>query len=217
MNRAIFPVVFIVLLSFPAYAKADDNLPTPLVLPPGLVQVLPLEKSTSYFGDSLRAVHCPDEADNPYGTCGNLLFGGLAMTNNHVSGKIQIKFYPPVNNIAHFEVTHPGGLPGDDGYLTAPQSYRLPVKNNLVFDDDQAVNSGDLNLLTGEVTNLAYNVHFYNTALLALSKANPKLEAPIIRFPGTYGSAWAKFEQRQDGLLDYTFYGTTPVCFPVRR
>ncbi len=224
MNRTISLPILIVLVSLPALAQ--DPLPVPLKLPPGLIQVLPLEKSTSYFGDALRAVHCPDDADNPYGTCGNLLFGGLVMTNSHVNGKIQIKFYPPVNNIAHFEITHPGGLSGDDSYLTAPQSYRLPVKSNLVFDDDQSISSGDLNLITGEVSNLSVSVHFFNTALLALGIANPKLEAPVIRFPGTYGSAWAEFEQRKDGLLDFTFYGTTflplgnsikgdPVRFPL--
>ena len=209
MNRAISFSLFLALLSLPASALADDPLPTPLKLPPGLIQNLPVEKSTSYFGDALRAVHCPDDADNPYGTCGNLLFGGLVMTKSHISGKVQIKFYPPVNNIAHFEVTHPGGLPGDDGYQTAPQSYKLPVKNNLAFDDDGGVNQGDLNLITGDVTNLSYRLHFYNSALLALANANPKLEAPVFKFPGIRGTAWAKFEQRPDGLLDYTFYGTT--------
>ena len=210
MNRAIYPILFIVLLSLPASVRAQlDPLPVPLKLPPGLVQNLPLEKSTSYFGDALRAVHCPDDKDNPFGTCGNLLFGGLAMVNSHLSGKIQIEFFPPVNNIAHFEVMHPGGLAGDDSFLTAPNAYRLPAKGNLVYDDYNVIGSGDLNLVNGEVTNFKYAIHFANTALLALVNANPKLEAPLLKFPGSRGSAWAKFEQRSDGLLDFTFYGTT--------
>ena len=28
-------------------------------------------------------------------------------------------------------------------------------------------------------------------------------------FPGQYGSTWAKFEQRADGKLDFSFSGTT--------
>jgi hypothetical protein len=183
----------------------------PLQLPPGLVQELPVNSARSYFGDALRAVDCPADEDNPFGTCGNLLFGGLAMTDANVSGLIRIKFYPPARNIAHFEISHPRGLGGEKGVLSAPQFFRMPVEANLVRDpfDAQIVSEGDLNLLTGEVTNLEYRVLFINTALLALGGVNPKLEAPVIKFPGIYGSSWAKFEQRPDGLLDFTFFGST--------
>jgi hypothetical protein len=76
------------------------------------------------------------------------------------------------------------------------------------------------------VSNLKYAGRFFNTALLALVRVNPKLPDVPIEFPGLYGSAWATFEQRDDGLLDFTFYGTTflplggaiegdPVRFPL--
>jgi hypothetical protein len=187
-----------------------ESLQEPLRLPPGLEQTLPINREGSYFGDALRAVHCPDDDDNPFGTCGNLLFGGLALTDAHLTGNIHIKFYPPVRNISRFEVTHPGGLGGENSVLSAPQFFRMPVEFNLVRDPQGVVVSeGDLNLETGEVTNLEYRLLFINTALFALSGVNPKLEAPTIRFPGIYGSAWARFEQREDGLLDYTFVGTS--------
>jgi hypothetical protein len=189
---------------------SEGELPVPLQLPPGLEQTLPVNADASYFGDALRAVDCPDDADNPYGTCGNLLFGGLAMTDAHISGSVHIKFYEPVKDIAHFEVTHPRGLSGDDSVLAAPQFYRFPVEFELVSDSqDQIVSEGDLNLKTGEVTNLEYRVLFVNTAIYALGQVNPKLEAPVIKFPGVYGSSWAKFSQRDDGLLDFTFYGSS--------
>ena len=207
MNRTNVPAIVTLLLLFPCSSGAAD-LPVPLELPPGLEQTLPLNKPASYFGDALRAVHCPDDRDNPYGTCGNLLYGGLVMTMSHLSGSVNIKFFPPVNDIAHFEVRHPGGLSGDDSVLSGPQNYRVPTKNGLVYDLAEQLSSGDLNLRTGEVTNLEYRVNFLNTAIFMLGKANPKLEAPVIRFPGTYGSAWAKFEQRPDGRLDFTFYGS---------
>ncbi len=189
---------------------AQEPPETPLQLPPGLEETLSINAEQSFFGDALRAVDCPADADNPYGTCGNLLFGGLAMTNAHIQGSLHIKFYEPVKNVAHFEVTHPGGLKGDNGTLAAPQFFRLPVEFNLVKDtQDTIVSEGDLNLETGEVTNLEYRVLFINTAIYALGQVNPKLEAPVIKFPGIYGSSWARFEQRPDGLLDFTFYGSS--------
>src|SRR4029078_12744953 len=44
---------------------------------------------------------------------------------------------------------------------------------------------------------------------IALGIVNPRLKAPAFGFPGVYGTAEAVFEQRPDGLLDFTFYGTT--------
>ena len=54
-----------------------EELPVKLELPPGLEQVLPLNKTGSFFGDVLHAVDCADDKDLPFGTCGNQLFGGL--------------------------------------------------------------------------------------------------------------------------------------------
>ena len=196
-----------------------------LELPPGLEQTLPLSKAASYFGDSIRAAHCRQENEQVFGSGREQLFGGLAMSDSHLSGDIQIRFTEPQDDVTHFEVRH-GRLAGEPGLLAAPQFFRLPSLRNEVRDDATLVSSGDLNLASGEVTNLKYAVGFFNTALLALMRVNPKLPVAAIEFPGLYGSAAAKFEPRADGLLDFTFYGTTflplggalegdPVRFPL--
>ena len=203
-----------------------------LQLPPGLEQVLPLSKAASYFGDSIRAVNCHDPREMQFGSCRGQLFGGFAMVDSHLSGSVRISFTEPVGDVTHFEATHGEGLVGDDGTLAAPQFFKLPTLQNRVQDVPGLVSSGDLNLETGEVSNLTYYVSFSNTALLALSRVNPNLPAQPIVFsslpstPTRYGSAWAAFEQRPDGLLDYSFYGSAflplggdlggdPVKFPL--
>jgi hypothetical protein len=204
----------------------------PLQLPPGLEQLLPVSKAASYFGDSIRAVNCRNKNEIPLGSCRGNLFGGFAMVDSHLSGTVRIKFTPPVNNMTHFEVTHGEGLLGDDGVLSAPQFYKLPALQNGVKDVPGNISSGDLNLETGEVSNPKYYFYFGNTALLALGRVNPNLPAPpTIVFaeestPTQYSSATAMFEQRADGLLDYSFYGSMfiplgsvlqgqPVLFPL--
>lgn len=182
-----------------------DPLPRPLKLPPGLVETLPLNETGSFFGDALRAVDCTDPQEQRFGICGNQLFGGVAMTDSHLSGKITIQFYPPINNVAHF-VVYMGVLPGEDGVLTAPMGFNMPVKGNQVSDALQ-ISSGDLDLTNGYATNLQWYCYFSNSALLALGNVNPKLPRPIITFPGTRGHAWASFSQRPDGLLDFYFRG----------
>ena len=184
-----------------------NPLAQPLKLPPGLVETLPLSKDGSFFGDMLRAVDCTDDIDLPFGTCGNQLFGGLAMTDSHLEGSVTIRFVPTGPTKAHFTVTH-GLLTGDDTILQAPMGYQLPNLGNQVVDAP-AVSEGDLDLTSGGVSNLKVNVLFSNSALVALGGVNPKLTAPTIAFPGARGNAWARFEQRADGLLDYTFRGST--------
>ncbi len=201
------------------------KLAAPLKLPRDLVQTLPLSKKASYFGDAVSVVDCTSEIDLPLGTCGAQLFGGLAITSSHLEGAITIRFFPPVDDVAHFEVTH-GKLAGDDSVLVAPLGYELPVLENQVLDPPDALASGDLDLTTGGVSNLKYRVLFTNTMLVALGNVNPKLEAPIIQFPGARGRAWARFQQRADGSLDFVFMGETflplgqdvagdPVRFPL--
>jgi hypothetical protein len=206
--------------------------PKPLQLPPGLEQVLPVSKAASYFGDSIRAVNCRNKNEIPFGSCRGTLFGGFAMVDSHLSGSVRIKFTSPVNNMTHFEVTHGQGLLGDDGTLSAPQFFKLPVLQNGVQDVPGQISSGDLNLETGEVSNPKYYFYFGNSALLALGRVNPGLPAPptiVFAEESTltqYSSATAVFEQRPDGLLDYSFYGSTflplgsvlqgqPVLFPL--
>ncbi|OFW30306.1 MAG: hypothetical protein A3H97_09495 [Acidobacteria bacterium RIFCSPLOWO2_02_FULL_65_29] len=195
-----------------------------LKLPPDLEQELPLNKAASYYGDALRAVHTTDKAEVEYGLTGQLLFGGLAMLDTHLGGSVRITFSPPVNDVSHFEVTHGNGLAGDDSRLSAPQFFKLPAIEHRVMDSAAERSSGDLNLVTGEVTNLQYKFFFLNSAILSLAAVNPALPRDPLKFPGEYGSTWAKFEQRPDGKLDYTCYATTfiplsvlnvPIRFPL--
>ena len=238
------PVAFCFLLGMTAgTALADlplyifDPLPTPLKLPPGLTETLPLNHDGSYFGDQLRAVDCSPtgpiafpqqtQADEVrFGTCGNQLFGGMVMTDSHLTGSLTIQFFPTSSTTAHFVVTQ-HLLSGDDGTLTAPLGYNMPVKGNAVTDA-LTLSSGDVDLVTGAVdpNTLKWYCYFTNTALFALGNVNPKLGVPVIAFPGIRGSVWANFAQRPDGLLDFYFRGSTflglgadtlgdPVRFPL--
>ncbi len=187
------------------------NLEKPLVLPSKREQIVEINKNASYYGDALRVVDCPD--DKPwigfekfptFGTCGNLLFGGLAMADTNLQGKIRIKFSEPENDMSHFEITHPGGLFGDDGTLEAPKLFRLPFRLNVLRDVPNLISSGDLDLNTGQVTNLQYFTSVFNTALWSLISVNPNIPKRPLAFPGPAGSVTAKFEQRKDGNLDLT-------------
>jgi hypothetical protein len=206
--RRLLPT-FAAAICFASPLFAQDPLPTPLRLPPGNFQILQINKEGSYMGDAVRIVDCPKDEDNPFGTCGNLLFGGLGLWNSHLSGAIAIQFHPPVNNVTRFEIFHPNNLVGDDVFMAAPQLYEMGVFSNIVLDTFNEFSSGDLNLVTGEVTNLNYTVNFFNFWYTLLGQANPRLRPQAFSFPGVYGSAEASFEQRPDGLLDFTFYGTT--------
>jgi hypothetical protein len=196
----------------PAPARAGAPAPAEhhiLALPPGLEQVLPLDSRASYFGDALRAAHTRQERDVTYGSTPSVLFGGLCLVESHLRGSVRIRFTPPAGDVTHFEVTHEGGLAGSDAMLVAPQYLKLPCLMNQVSDMPGAISSGDLNLATGEVTKLSYTVGFMNSALVGLVSVNPDLPRAPINFPGQYGSAWATFEQRPDGLLDFGFRGVT--------
>jgi hypothetical protein len=189
-------------------ATADDE-PARLALPPGLEQELPIDVDSSYFGDALRAAHATEARDVEYGSTPNLLYGGVCLLQSHLQGTVRITFTPPAGDLTHFEVTHGQGLVGDDTMLTAPQFLKLPALMNRVSDAPGLVSSGELNLATGEVTHLSYAVTFMNSALMALAAVNPHMPPTPVAFPGQYGSAWARFEPRDDGRLDFTFSGMT--------
>lgn len=196
----------------PAIAASEaESIPggRRLPLPPGLEQVLPIDHESSYFGDALRAVHTREERDVMYGSTPNLLFGGPCLVQSHLRGSIRIKFSEPVGDTTHFEVSLEGGLDGDDGLLTAPQFFRLPAIMNKVTDVPGLLSSGDLDLATGAVANLTVSATFMNSALMALVSVNPKIPPTPITFPGQYGSAYARFEPRADGKLDFSFSGVT--------
>ncbi len=228
MNKCV-PAVGI-----PAGGFSDPRLLKPLVLPEGLEQTLELNKEDSYFGDALRAVDAPDEKPflqglPTFGASGNILFGGLVMTDSHLTGRLSIRFTEPdEDGKTHFEITHPDGLRGDDGVLAGPKLFKMPAQQNKVVDVPGLVSSGTLDLNTGYVNNFRYNVVFINTQIYTLFKVNPGLPpGPLPQiFPGAPagGSTWARFDQREDGKLDITLAGNlllplgkaTPDGAPIR-
>jgi len=127
------------------------------------------------MGDAVRIPDCPKNEDAPFFVCGNVLFGGLGLWNTHLTGPLRIQFFPPVKDISHFEITHPFDLTGDDVVLRTPQFYAYDATNNVVLDQLNQNSSGDLNLVTGEITNLKYGVNFFNSWYVALGAVNPKL------------------------------------------
>ncbi len=192
-------------------SQSASSAGTNLRLPDGLEQVLPLASEASYFGEAIRAVNCPDDQSATYGSCPTTLFGGLILVDSHLSGNLRIKFSPPINNITRFEVSLENGLVGSNSTLAAPNFYRMPFQQNAVRSVPGQACSGTLNLVTGEVNpgDLKFSFGFTTTGLGALALVNPNFPKIPISFPGQYGSAWARFEQRADGKLDFSFYGTT--------
>ncbi len=198
----------------PAGGLADPKLVTPLELPETLEQILPLNRDGSYCGDALRPVDDPHE--RPFlpgiptlGGAGNVFFGGLVMTDCHLTGYVHVRFSEPDRrHRTRFEITHPGGLMGEDGELAAPKLFRMPTRLNRVLDVPGIVSSGELDLTTGIVYDFHYAATFQSTQIQALFGVNPHLPPgplPLI-FPGppNSGSSWARFEQRDDGQLDIT-------------
>jgi len=204
-----FYLAALVFSAIPSAMAQLAPLPAPLRLPPGLVETLPINHDSSYMAESVRIVDCPLPGDNPFGTCGNVLFGGFALQASQLRGNVQIQFYPPHEGVAHFEITHPGNLVGDDAPMVAPQMYSFPTQQNYVFDAFQQVSSGDLDLNTGEVYNLILGLNMFNTFYQAFANANPRFMPGYFQFPGALGSAWIQFSQRPDDLLDMTLHATT--------
>lgn len=182
-----------------------------LELPPNLEQTLPLDKKRSYFGDGIGAVDCSDARGIQWGSNGNYLFGGLAMVDSHLSGHLHIRFSPPENDLTTFTVSFPNGLAGDDSVLTTPVYFKMAFQQARVDAVPGTVSSGVLNLRTGEVSDFKLYAQYSSSALFALVSTNPTFPRQPLMFPGQYGSADVRFEQRADGLLDFTFYGSTFV------
>lgn len=192
-----------------SHPELADPVPRRLQLPPRLEQTLPLCQESSYFGEAVRAADCRTPEEAKYGSCAEMLFHGHVMVDSHLSGNLRIRFQPAVNDVSHFEISLPGGLAGDDSALIAPLLYKLPFCQNRVTDIVGMVSSGDMNLATGEVENLNVVCGISTSGLFALAQVNPSFPRQPITFPGLYGSAWARFEQRTDGKLDFSFFGTT--------
>ena len=199
----------------PASGQVIDTTAHVLQLPPGLEQVLPLNPGLSYFGDALSAQNCRTPQTIQWGSGGNLFFNGLAMMDSHLSGNVRIKFTPPVDDWTTFEISFGQGLVGADSVLAAPSFFQMPGKQQRVGDVPGVISSGRLNLRSGQVdpTNGKLNIYtsFFNTALFALLRVNPNFPTTPLSFPGPYGSATVNFDQRPDGKLDFTFFGSTFV------
>jgi hypothetical protein len=191
--------------------RPDPPPRTRLRLPPGGEQVLPLQKAASYFGDGISVLHCTTPEDARWGNGGESLFGGLAMVDSHLEGRLRIRFDRPLGRSVRFQVSFEGDLVGDDGVLAAPRYFRMPFRHNSVSDPPGLVSHGDLDLETGEVSGLEIHARFHSEALAALVGVNPTFPRQPLSFPGAYGSAWARFDPRPDGLLDFSFYGSTFV------
>jgi len=190
----------------------NAQLPSgPLRLPENLEQVLPLKPAASYFGDGISAMNCLTDRDVQWGNAGEQIFGGLAMVDSHLSGSIRIRFAPPVQNKTRFEISFMGGLNGTDAMLVTPQLFRMPFRHNRVDEVPGTISSGILDLETGIVSDLQVYAQYSSTALLSLVSVNPNFPKQPLSFPGPYGSAWARFENRPDGKLDFTFYGSAYV------
>ena len=183
----------------------------PLQLPEGLEQVLPLAASASYFGDGIGAFNGRDPRDIQWGSMGELIFGGLAMVDSHLSGSLRIRFSPPVDGVTKFQISYEGGFTGRNALLVTPQLFRMPFQYNRVDEVPGTVSAGTLNLATGEVGDLRVFAQYSSTALIALVSVNPTFPKDPLSFPGPYGSAYARFDPRPDGKLDFTFYGSAYV------
>jgi hypothetical protein len=209
MRRLLLPPLW-ALLAAPSMLLAQGALPVPLQIPPDGFETLPISKAGSYYGDAVRIVDCPLDKDNPFGSCGNEILGGAALFDSHLSGFIQIKFYTPIHNVTHFEITTPSNLVGDPAMMKAPLLYQFPIVESYVFDPIGGSSSGDLNLVTGEVKNLQLSFNFFNTFYAQFAAVNPNLHAGPFTFPGNLGTASAKFTQSSDGqLLDLVLYAST--------
>ena len=185
-------------------------LPEPLKLPPTMEETLAISKAGSYLADATKTQDCPEDKDNPLGLCNNILFGGFTLFASPLSGSIHIKFFPPVHNIAKFEMSHMSGLTGEDAIERAPILFRYSIKG-IAFVDAPQLTTGEVDLTTGIVQNLNYRALSLNNKLREYLRLYPVIATPELDFPGIYGTALARFDQRSDGMLDFTFFGDTFV------
>ncbi len=123
-----------IAVSGPGQPSIQTN-PGPLNIPSaGMVEVLPLSPGASFYDDSVRITDCPDSDSEPFGLCSNLLFGGHALFSTHLTGYVQIQFYPVAGGVSHFEISFPQNLSGNDTTIAAPQLYSMAVTQNYIYN-----------------------------------------------------------------------------------
>ncbi len=194
-----------------------DAYPKKLVLPPDLRQEIPLDRRGSYFGDGISAANCECRVDGQFDGAGNTLFGGVALVDSHLSGTLRFEFFPIGPDKAEFKLRFEP-LTGEDSILSAPVLFRMPFEQTSVsaYPEPYDVSSGEIDLNTGYASRLRVFAKFDAIALRVLVGANHDFPTSPLGFvsydatisPLEYGSAWARFEQRPDGKLDFTFYGS---------
>ena len=198
----------------------DEKLLSPLRLPSQLEQVLPLTREISYQGDCMRVLNCQDPSVSRFGGSGDLRFDGPTLVASHVEGTLRIKFSPPRDGQARFEVEFVNGfLKADNAVLTSPGFYQFPLLRAQVLQPPGMLGSGVVNLATGHVPDFRLSCIFQNSGLDVLAALNPNAipQPAIVTFsnetgnPRIYGSSWAQFRQRPDGKLDFVFHGTAFV------
>lgn len=180
-----------------------------LLLPNGLTQVLPLSKRVSCFGDAIYVSHCQQLDDSAFGRCAHQHFGGLAIFCANLAGNLRIDFTPIDDRNARFQVTIEHELVANDGELATPSFYRMPVRDGKVASWSGPVCTGNLDLVSGETTDVQTSFRFSNSALDSLARLNPRIQGQPVSFPGAYGTLLVRFAQRSDGKLDFIFHGTT--------
>ena len=200
----------------PLTANSHDPLPQRLVLPEGLTQELEIDPLGSYFGDGIAASNCESVADALFDGAGQTLFGGVAIVDSHLRGKLRFTFTPIGPDRAAFTLAF-SQLTGDDALLAAPVLFRMAFQEASVtaYPAPNDISQGEVDLITGAVSKLRIYASFGAAALRALVAANPNFPTTPLSFltldaaesPLDYSSASAKFEQRPDGGLDFTFYG----------
>lgn len=198
----------------------DEELESPLALPSGFEQELPLTRERCYYGDCIRVLDCKDPASAVFGGSGDLRFDGLTLGGGRVEGSLRIKFSQPENGRARFEVEFVNGvLKAEDGVLTSPGYYQLPLLNAEIVQPPGTRGVGTVELSTGRAPDFRLACILQNSGLGTLAALNP-LSIPkpaIVTFsnetgnPRIYGSSWAQFRQRSDGKLDFEFHGTAFV------
>lgn len=193
-----------------------DALPQRLVLPHGLTQEIELDPAGSYFGDGIAATNCESSADAQFDGAGQTIFGGLAMVDSHLRGSLRFEFAPIGPNRASFRLRFEK-LRGDDAVLAAPVLFRMAFQNAGVssYPAPADISTGEVDLTSGFVSKLRLYARFDAIALQTLVGVNPHFPSTPLSFvtldaatsPLEYSSAMARFEQRADGKLDFTFYG----------
>jgi hypothetical protein len=201
----------------PLFPNTFESLPQPLSLPPGLTQELVLDTAGSYFGDGIAATNCESPLDAQFDGAGETIFGGLALVDSHLHGSLRFEFTPIGPDRAAFTIRF-DRLAGDDAVLTTPVLFRMAFQESGVssYPAPFDLSSGEVDLITGRVSRLRVYARFGAIALNTLVATNPNFPSSPLCFltldavesPLEYSSASAFFEQRPDGNLDFTFYGT---------